>query len=92
MKRITPKRDKIADLLEDIKASNTFLTVENGKLRYIMRSTDDLKDFGYLDDSRRRAQLTTNVSYQNIEELQLEIKKNVKDIQIASPVWSGQSD
>ena len=66
MKRITPKRDKIADILEDIKASNTFLTVENGKLRYIMRSTDDLKDFGYLDDSRRRAQSTTNVSFQSL--------------------------
>ena len=39
---------KIADLLEDSKASNTFSTVENGELKNTIRSTADLKDFGYL--------------------------------------------
>ena len=34
----------MADLMEDITASDTFLTVENWKLNCTMMSTDDLKD------------------------------------------------
>ena len=41
------------DLLKDIKASNTTLKVEDGELKYLMRSTDDLKDFLYWDESKR---------------------------------------
>ena len=47
----------MADLLKYKKASNTSLTV-NGKLKNTMRSTDDLKDFGYMDESRKRAHIT----------------------------------
>ena len=45
----------MADLLQYIKASNTFLTFDNGELKYTIRSTDYLKD---LDDSSKRAQMT----------------------------------
>ena len=51
--QVTLKGDKMNDLLKDIKASNTTLTVENGELKYLMRSTDDLKDFLYWDESKR---------------------------------------
>ena len=34
------------------------MTVENGKFKNTVRSTDDLKDFGYLYESRKRAQMT----------------------------------
>ena len=44
--------------MEDITASNFFLTVENGKLKYKMGSTDNVKDSECLDESRRRKQLT----------------------------------
>ena len=45
------------DLLHYIKASNTFLAVKNGELMSTIRSTDNLKDFGYLDESRKKAQM-----------------------------------
>ena len=48
----------MADLSQYIKASNTFLTVDNGELKCKMRSTDDLKDFEYMNKSRKRAQMT----------------------------------
>ena len=47
----------MSDLLQYIRASNTFLAVENRELIYTMRSTDNLKDFGYLDESQKRAQI-----------------------------------
>ena len=47
----------MADLLEDIKASNIFLTVKNWELKYTMRSPDNPKDFGYLNESRKKAKL-----------------------------------
>ena len=37
----------------DIKASNTFLRVENEELKYAMRSIDGLKDFGDLDEIKK---------------------------------------
>ena len=40
--RVTSNRDNMADLSQYIKASNTFLAVENGELIYTMRSTDNL--------------------------------------------------
>ena len=52
----TLKEDKMAGLLQYIKTSNTLLTVHNGELKCTMRSTDNLKDFAYLDKSRKRAQ------------------------------------
>ena len=48
----------MADLIEDIKAVNNFWTVENMELKYTLRSTNDFKKFGYLDEIRRREQLT----------------------------------
>ena len=39
IERVTSKRYQMANLLENIKASNTFLTVEIGKLKYKMKST-----------------------------------------------------
>ena len=48
----------MAFLMEDIKASNTFLTVKNGDLKFILRSTDGFEDFGSLDESGRRTYLT----------------------------------
>ena len=48
----------MADLLDNTKASNICLAVDNGKLKYTMRSTGDLKDFMYLEENRRIAQLT----------------------------------
>ena len=56
--KFTFKEDKMANLLRYIKTSNTFLTVHNGELKCTMKSTDDLKDFAYLDKSRKRAQMT----------------------------------
>ena len=55
---VTPSEDKMADLLEDIKFSNSVMTIEDRVLKYTMRSTDNLKDFRYLDEGIRRAQLT----------------------------------
>ena len=52
---LTSKEHKIADLLQYIKAPNTFLTFDIGELKYTIRSTDYLKD---LDDSSKRAQTT----------------------------------
>ena len=34
------------------------MTVENEELKYILRTTDDFKDFGSLNESRRRTYLT----------------------------------
>ena len=48
----------MADLVQNLKSSNTFLTVQHRELKYTSRSTDDLKDSWYLDESKRRAQLT----------------------------------
>ena len=48
----------MADLFEKIKAFNTVLTVEKWELKYTMRSADDIKNFGYLDESQRRGQWT----------------------------------
>ena len=50
---------QMADLFQKIKASNTFLKVHHKELKYTSRSTNDLKDFWYLDESKRRAQLTS---------------------------------
>ena len=41
-----------------MKASNNFLTIDNGELPYTIRSTDNLKDFRYIDESGERAQMT----------------------------------
>ena len=43
-------------MLENIEDFNTFLTVENGKLKKTIRSTNELEDFWKLDESRRREQ------------------------------------
>ena len=45
----------------DIKAFNNVLRVKVEELKYAMRSTDVLKDFGNLAESRRRAKLTKKV-------------------------------
>ena len=48
----------MADLLQYIGVFNTFLTLDNEGLKFTMRSTDDLKDFGILNESRKREQMT----------------------------------
>ena len=41
-----------------MKASNNFLTNDNGEFQYTIKSTNNLKDFKYIDESRERAQMT----------------------------------
>ena len=53
-----PKEMKIADLFLHMSASNNFLTVNNRKLQYTIRSTDNLEDFEDMDESKKRAQIT----------------------------------
>ena len=48
----------MADLVQNLKSSNTFLTVQHRELKYTWRSTDDLEDFCYLIVSKTRAHLT----------------------------------
>ena len=48
----------MANLLENINFRNSFLTIEDGELKYMMRSTYNLKDFRYLEKYIERTQLT----------------------------------
>ena len=53
-----PKVMKMADMFLHMSASNNFLTVNNRKLQYTIRSTDNLEDFEDMDESKKRAQIT----------------------------------
>ena len=55
---VTSKEDKMAFLMEVIKFFQYFVTVENEELKYKLRTADDFKDFGSLNESRRRTYLT----------------------------------
>ena len=48
----------MAALFLHMSASNNFLTVDNRKLQYTIRSTDNLEDFKYMNESKKRAQIT----------------------------------